>query len=221
MEHLKLVFEILLQHQLFVKLSKCAFGVSTIEYLCHIVSREEVSADPSKLLAVSDWPIPILVKSLRGFLGLTGYYKKFIPDYGKLSHLLTQLTKKNGFKWSAVTTEGSDNKAADALSRFPVSTCHLKDNHQLVVLDADQISLNEVPIIMSITYPYHSWMGDLKRYNEADPWIQQKMKDMVYVVNRNVIATQASSTDNHLHKFHIDSGLLKFQSRIVLGPSSA
>ena len=97
MEHLKLVFEILLQHQLFVKLSKCAFRVSTIEYLSHIASKEEVSTDPSKLMDVFDWSIPTSVKILRGFVGLTSYYRKFIPNYGKISHPLTQLTKKNGF----------------------------------------------------------------------------------------------------------------------------
>ncbi|KAK0572745.1 hypothetical protein LWI29_036505 [Acer saccharum] len=64
-------------------------------------------------------------------------------------------------------------------------------------------------------------MDDLMRYNEADPWIQQKMKDVASMANRNVTATQVSSADNHLHKFHIDNGLLKFQSRIVLSPSSA
>ena len=65
-----MVFGILQRHQLYVKLSKCAFGVPTIEYLGHIVSREDVSTDPSKLKAVTEWPLPTTMKSLRGFLGL-------------------------------------------------------------------------------------------------------------------------------------------------------
>ncbi|CAL8161244.1 unnamed protein product [Prunus armeniaca] len=93
-----------LHHQLFVKMSKCAFGVSTIEYLGHIVSRQGVSADPSKLNIVANWPIPTSVKSLRGFLGLTGYYRKFIPHYGRESFPLTQLTKKDGFLWTPEAT---------------------------------------------------------------------------------------------------------------------
>ncbi|KAI5328390.1 hypothetical protein L3X38_027787 [Prunus dulcis] len=85
-------------------MSKCAFGVSTIEYLGHIVSRQGVSADPSKLNAVVDWPVPTFVKSLRGFLGLTGYFQKFIPHYGRESFPLTQLTKKDGFLWTLEAT---------------------------------------------------------------------------------------------------------------------
>ncbi|BBG99418.1 hypothetical protein Prudu_009104 [Prunus dulcis] len=85
LRHLHTVLEILKHHQLFVKMSKCAFGVSTIEYLGHIISRQGVSVDPSKLKAIADWPVPTSVKSLRGFLGLTGYYRKFIPHYDRES----------------------------------------------------------------------------------------------------------------------------------------
>ncbi|CAL2256575.1 unnamed protein product [Prunus armeniaca] len=85
-------------------MSKCAFGVSTIEYLGHIVSRQGVSADPSKLNAMVDWPIPTSVKSLGGFLGLTGYYRKFIPPYGRESFPLTQLTNNYGFLWTPEAT---------------------------------------------------------------------------------------------------------------------
>ncbi|CAL9019098.1 unnamed protein product [Prunus brigantina] len=104
LRHLNIVLEILKHHQLFVKMSKCAFGVSTIEYLGHIVSRQGVSADPSKLNAVADWPVPSSVKSLGGFLGLTGYYRKFIPHYDRESFPLTQLTKNDGFLWTPEAT---------------------------------------------------------------------------------------------------------------------
>ncbi|KAI5338358.1 hypothetical protein L3X38_017629 [Prunus dulcis] len=97
LRHLHTVLEILKHHQIFVKMSKCAFGVSTIEYLGHIISRQGVSADPSKLNAIADWPVPTSVKSLKGFLGLTGYYRKFIPHYDRESFPLTQLTMNDGF----------------------------------------------------------------------------------------------------------------------------
>lgn len=102
--HLKLAFDLLQQHQLFVKQSKCAFGQTQIEYLGHVVSKEGVSADPSKLQAIVDWPVPKSVKALRGFLGLAGYYRKFVPNYGKISGPLTQLTKKDGFHWTPEAT---------------------------------------------------------------------------------------------------------------------
>nr|KYP58012.1 hypothetical protein KK1_004302 [Cajanus cajan] len=56
--------------------------------------------DPSKIRSVLQWPIPKNVKGVRGFLGLTDYYQKFIQDYGKLAKPLIELTKKDGFQWT-------------------------------------------------------------------------------------------------------------------------
>lgn len=82
LQHLQITFALLRQHQLYVKKSKCVFGQNKIEYLGHIVSGTRVEADPRKIQDIMDWPIPVSVKELRGFLGLTGYYRKFVPGYG-------------------------------------------------------------------------------------------------------------------------------------------
>lgn len=92
LQHLRLVFGILQQHQLFVKQSKCAFGQQQVEYLGHVVSHDGAVADPSRLQVIAAWPIPKTIKELRGFLGLTGYYRKFIPNFSKISSPLTILT---------------------------------------------------------------------------------------------------------------------------------
>lgn len=68
-----------------------------MEYLGHIVSQDGVQADSSKLESIKAWPPQKTVKGLRGFLGLTGYYKKFIPGYGRICQPLYNLTKKEGF----------------------------------------------------------------------------------------------------------------------------
>ena len=98
--HLQTVLDILKQHQLFAKKSKCCFGCSEIEYLGHLISKDGVQADPTKIEAMLNWPFPTSLKSLRGFLGLTGYYRKFIKGYGLIAAPLTALLKKNSFKWT-------------------------------------------------------------------------------------------------------------------------
>ncbi|KAM1902895.1 hypothetical protein ACFX13_040481 [Malus domestica] len=96
-------------NQLFLKHSKCSFGQNCVEYLGHVVSPDGVQADPSKLQAIKDWPPPKTVKGLRGFLGLTGYYRKFIPGYGKICQPLYNLTKRDGFTWDATAQDAFDH----------------------------------------------------------------------------------------------------------------
>ena len=91
--HLQLVFDVLQQNQLYVKLSKCAFGDTKVEYLGHIISKGVVSMDPNKVACMLAWPTPTSTKELRGFLGLTGYYRRFIRGYGAIAKPLTELLK--------------------------------------------------------------------------------------------------------------------------------
>jgi hypothetical protein len=99
LRHLRAVFRALQQHQLFVKRSKCAFAASSVAYLGHVVSAAGVAMDPAKVQAVRDWPLPRSARAVRGFLGLAGYYRKFVPHYGTIAAPLTALLK-DGFSWS-------------------------------------------------------------------------------------------------------------------------
>ena len=81
-EHVDRVLQLLEEKQLYAKRSKCFFGVHEVEYLGHIVSHEGVKVDPSKIKAIKEWKIPTSIKHLLGFLGLTGYYRKFVKNYG-------------------------------------------------------------------------------------------------------------------------------------------
>lgn len=93
------------EHQLYSKRSKCKFACSKIEYLGHLISHEGVRADPKELDSMMHWSLSKNVKSLRGLLGLTCYYWKFIKSYGQIAAPLTTLLKKDAFLWTNATTE--------------------------------------------------------------------------------------------------------------------
>lgn len=99
LEHLKLVLSVLESHCFVANEAKCKFGCKQVDYLGHVISGDGVAVDPDKIKCVLEWPEPKNVKGVRGFLGLTGYYRKFIKDYGKIAKPLTELTKKNNFVW--------------------------------------------------------------------------------------------------------------------------
>eukprot|EP00253_Pinus_taeda_P020421 PITA_20421 len=93
------------RNNLYAKSSKCFFGVQEVEYLGHIVSHEGVKVDPSKIKAIKEWKIPTSIKDLRGFLGLRGYYHKFVKNYGRITAPLTTLLKKDAFLWAPKSTK--------------------------------------------------------------------------------------------------------------------
>jgi len=85
LHHVTQTLEILKQQQFFLKASKCAFGKQELEYLGHIVSHQGVKVDSKKIEAMVAWPRPANISELRGFLGLTGYYHKFVRNYGLIA----------------------------------------------------------------------------------------------------------------------------------------
>jgi hypothetical protein len=89
------------EHQLYAKGSKYEFSTTKIEYLGHIISLDGVATEPSKIAAMVNWLVPKTLRQLRGFLGLTRYYRKLIRNYGIISRPLSDLLKKDAFKWSA------------------------------------------------------------------------------------------------------------------------
>jgi hypothetical protein len=94
------VFNLLRKAGLRLKIDKCYFARLSVEYLGHIVSEEGVAPNPSKIEAIAKYPPPKNLEQLRTYLGLTGYYRKFVRDYAKLVQHLTRLTKKNvPFQW--------------------------------------------------------------------------------------------------------------------------
>jgi hypothetical protein len=99
-EHLRIVLTRLRDHKLYSKFSKCEFQLKKVPFLGHILSENEVSVDPSKVQEVMDWKTPTTVSEVRSFLGLAGYYCRFIPDFSKIAKPMTSLLQKDHeFVW--------------------------------------------------------------------------------------------------------------------------
>ncbi|WVZ99578.1 hypothetical protein U9M48_044849, partial [Paspalum notatum var. saurae] len=100
-EHLRIVLTRLREHKLYAKFSKCAFWLKEVSFLGHILSEKGVAVDPSKVESVLNWKQPESVTEIRSFLGLAGYYRRFIKDFSKTAKPMTSLTKKNAkYTWS-------------------------------------------------------------------------------------------------------------------------
>ena len=102
LEHLEIVFSCLQEAGLKMKRSKCDFFKSEIHYLGHLISPEGISPLPNKLDSIKHMPVPNSAKEIKQFLGLTGYYRKFVPRFADISRPLTTLTKKDvKFEWTS------------------------------------------------------------------------------------------------------------------------
>jgi hypothetical protein len=100
-QHLRVVLEKLRSRQLYAKFSKCEFWRQKVSFLGHVLTAEGVAVDLEKVEAISSWKQPTSVSEIRSFLGLAGYYQRFIPEFSKLTRPMTKLLKKDKkFVWS-------------------------------------------------------------------------------------------------------------------------
>lgn len=83
--HLRTALQILREKKLYAKLSKCEFWLDSVAFLGHVINQDGVSVDPQKIEAIVDWSRPTNVSEVRSFLGLAGYYRRFVKDFAKLA----------------------------------------------------------------------------------------------------------------------------------------
>ncbi|XP_073120101.1 uncharacterized protein [Henckelia pumila] len=119
-QHLKTVLEVLRERKLFAKFDKCEFWLERVALLGHIISKNGVEVDPSKVQAVKEWSIPRIASEIRSFLRLAGYYRKFIKGFSSIAVPLKTLTKKNAkFIWKTECQKSFD-VLKEALTTAPV-----------------------------------------------------------------------------------------------------
>ncbi|CAM8999668.1 unnamed protein product [Rhodiola kirilowii] len=121
LSHLREVLSTLSSHSFYAKPCKCDVARETLTYLGHVISRKGVAVDPEKILAIKHWPQPTNIKQLRGFLGLTGYYRRFVHHYASIAAPLTSLLRKDAYVWTTAATQAFNNLCT-ALSTTPVLT---------------------------------------------------------------------------------------------------
>ena len=97
-EHLRIVLQRLREHKLYAKFSKCDFWLREVQFLGHIVLEKGISVDPREIQDVLNWKAPTSVSEIQSFLGLAGYYRRFVPDFSKIARPMTELLK-NGVKF--------------------------------------------------------------------------------------------------------------------------
>jgi RNase H-like domain found in reverse transcriptase/Reverse transcriptase (RNA-dependent DNA polymerase)/Integrase zinc binding domain/Integrase core domain len=180
-EHLSLVFQKLLENQLSAKRSKCEFGVTQIEYLGHLITSEGVGTDPYKVQAMKEWPEPKSVRGLRGFLGLTGYYRKFIKNYGLTSRPLTNLLKKNAFNWT--------NEASEAFQALKTSMCNapvlaMPNFHEPFIIETDASDLGMGAVLMQDKRPIAYLSKALGKRNQALSTYEKELLALLTAVQK-------------------------------------
>lgn len=117
--HVEQVLSLLLQQQFYAKFSKCNFGVTSVDYLGHIITDQGVRIDPSKIQAIEDRPAPTSLTTLQAFLGPMGFYCRFVKHYATTAGPLTDLLKCNNFLCPS-TAETAFQKLKEAMKILPM-----------------------------------------------------------------------------------------------------
>ena len=139
--HLRIVLQRLREHQLFAKFSKCEFWLEEISFLGHVVSGNGLAVDPEKIRAVTDWKKPETVTEIRSFLGLAGYYRRFVLGFSRLAAPLTKLLHKGvKFDWGTAQDQSFEELKSRLVSA-PVLAMPTTDKEYTVYTDASKSGL--------------------------------------------------------------------------------
>ncbi|KAJ9556477.1 hypothetical protein OSB04_011091 [Centaurea solstitialis] len=140
-DHLRKILEMLKRERLYAKFSKCEFWLKEVQFLGHVVTQEGIKVDPAKIEAIKDWESPKSPSEVRSFLGLAGYYRRFIEHFSAIATPLTELTRKDvKFEWTS-TCEYAFNNLKGKLTSAPILTLPNGTDGFVVYCDASKLGL--------------------------------------------------------------------------------
>jgi hypothetical protein len=143
-EHLRIVLQTLRKHKLYAKFNMCDFYQREIQYLGHVISSKGIVVDPEKIKSIMEWPVPKDVADIRSFMGITGYYRRFIEGFSNIAYPITSLQKKGiKFNWSQ-KCQDSFNKLKELLTMAPIFKVADPDKDFTVCVDASKEGLGGV-----------------------------------------------------------------------------
>ncbi|XP_073046190.1 uncharacterized protein [Primulina eburnea] len=179
-EHLRLILQKLREKELYTKFKKCEFWLESVAFLGHIISAAGVSVDPKKVEAISDWPRQNNVTEIRSFLGLAGYYRKFVEGFSSIAIPLTKLTQKNSkFQWSE-KCEQSFETLKKKLTSTPVLVLPMEGKDYTVYSDASKEGLGCVLMQEGRVIAYAS--RQLKPYEQNYPTHDLELAAVVFAL---------------------------------------
>eukprot|EP00253_Pinus_taeda_P019524 PITA_19524 len=137
-KHLRMVLQTLREHQLYAKFSKCDFFKEEIQYLGHVITKEGIAVDPEKIKTIMEWPIPKDVADIRSFMGLAGYYRRFVEGFSRIAYPITSLKKKGKiFKWTSECQQSFD-RLKHLLTTAPILSIADPNKDYMVCTDASK-----------------------------------------------------------------------------------
>ena len=179
-KHLRMTLQTLKAHQLYAKFSKCEFWLDHVAFLGHVISKDGVKVDPAKTEAVSNWKRPTSASEIRSFLGLAGYYRKFVANFSKLAMPLTTLTRKGKkFEWTE-DCEKSFEELKRLLTNAPVLAIPEGDDGFVIYSDASKMGLGAVLMQKGNVIAYAS--RQLKDYERNYPTHDLELAAVVFAL---------------------------------------
>ncbi|GKC96566.1 putative reverse transcriptase domain-containing protein [Tanacetum coccineum] len=143
-DHLRIILELLKKEKLYAKFSKCDFWISTVQFLGHVIDSRGIHVDPAKIKAVKDWASPTTPTEIRQFLGLAGYYQRFIEGFLKIAKPLTELTQKNKKYIWGENQESAFQLLKQKLCEAPILALPEGNNDFVIYCDASHQGLGAV-----------------------------------------------------------------------------